>query len=41
MPPITKKEVYEMLAEIGKHLLILIVIGMAVGTMLRVCETPL
>ena len=41
MPPITKKEVYEMLTEIGKHLLILIVIGIAVGTVLRVCGMPL
>ena len=41
MPPITKKEIYDMLAEIGKHLLILIVIGMAVGTVLKVCGGPL
>ena len=41
MPLITKKEIYEMLTEIGKHLLILIVIGMAIGTVIRVCGMPL
>ena len=41
MPPITKKEIYEMIAETGKHLLVLIVIGMAVGIVLRVCGMPL
>ena len=35
------KEIYEMIAETGKHLLVLIVIGMAVGIVLRVCGMPL